>query len=251
MTKAKRQETGGESAKKLRIVGFEGTLAPQRVPARLAPIILDSKRHRFVARDGGYVLVSEEPLPERLPSTATAIEPPMELRARTDFRALGKRDVELWHGAHLAGEIAFSSDMQAQHVRWLNDGSYAAWLCTGAEADQVLAILERQALSELARAVAAKDGQSTYELAWRLQRCAAKDESFFVAAAALQLSPHPERASHLLKGFFPAMPPSEMSGRLKAGAAVLQVRVAAALRGGAMGLAASRVRSAQMQEHAA
>jgi hypothetical protein len=75
---------------------------------------------------------------------------------------------------------------------------------TQAEAERAMQVLREATLGELARAIALKDGPRTYDLAWRLARCAGGEADVVLAAAALATSRHPESRAPLLGGYLPA-----------------------------------------------
>ncbi len=196
----------------LRVVGFEGALAPQRVPARLAAIIVDAENCRVVARNGSFERLSDEPIVQ-LPSTATRVEPPLEAVHDSNFLVLAAPDVDLWRHAARTGS-SLDPESVRQRTRDVGEGAYTAWLCTPIEAQAVLTLLGEATSRDLADAFRASDRFKLYELGWRMVRCAVSDDDIFLAAAALAASPHPERAQFALCGYFPAMDAAERDFRL-------------------------------------
>jgi hypothetical protein len=189
------------------VIGFEGTITPQRVPARLAAIIVDDVGLRYTARDGAFTRLSDDHLDE-LPATATRIDPAIPApRPGSDFLVLAAPDV---------ARCKWSVRFDPESTRPLAGGAYTAWLCNPREANDALRLLGSYTMTHLSDALRKGDAFALYDFGWRMARCATSNDDLFLAAAALASSPHPEQASFLIAGALPAMTPVERDRRIVA-----------------------------------
>ena len=197
---------------RLRVIGFEGVIAPTRTPARLAAIVVDEGDCRVIVKDGKPTRLSDHPLVD-LPPTATRVEPPLAYRNGHDLLVLSSTDVlALLKAAGREGTVIF--DFAPARTSSLGEGSYTAWLSTKDEAASILGVLLDDAICDLANAIDLGDKIQAYDCACRIVRCAVSDDDAFLAAVAMKRSPHPARAASLVAGYFSAMSDPEREERM-------------------------------------